>query len=430
MAKPKLSFHLSKPIPIEGRREWGLFLLFSLLLFAIMLGWHYYNYTQFVSSKKLFVTADVLLHYPKEREGRHYQVLKLETSDGLTFYTTSKELLKPLQGRNISLLLFPKRVTFKEYLTTPYIPSVILRVNHQKSLRMRLFDYLGEVHEHRWMQELFGALFLALPISKDLRERVTRLGVNHLLALSGFHMGLLWFMLYTLLSWLYKPFQQRFFPWRHRLIDVGGVTLLILGGYLVFTGLPPSLLRAYFMVVIAWLALLLGLELFSFRFLALCVVLLLVLFPSLLFSIGFWLSVSGIFFIYLFLKWTEEWSQWAIFIGLNLWVYLMMLPVVHLFFGTFSLYQLASPFLTVLFTFFYPLWIGLHLIGWGDVIDQWIVALLHWAEGGATVNVTTPLWLLILFITLALGAIRWRIALYLQFGLALGWLFYLIQKVA
>ncbi|BDY12664.1 competence protein [Hydrogenimonas cancrithermarum] len=406
-----------------------MFLLLSLLLFTVSLGWRYHDYTLFVSQKKIFTDADVLMQYTKKRAGKTYEVLKLETSEGLTFYTTSKKALENLEGKNVSVLLFPKRVTFPDYLATPYIPSVLLRTHHAEALRMRLSDTIAKQHETAWMRELFGALFLALPVPKDLRERVTLLGVNHLLALSGFHMGLLWLILYSLLSQLYKPF-QRLFPWRHRLLDVGALTLLFLGGYLLLTGSPPSLLRAYFMVVVGWIALLLGIELLSFTFLGVCVVMLTALFPALLLSIGFWLSVGGVFFIYLFLKWTVAWPKWAIFIGLNLWVYLSMLPVVHAIFGTFSFYQFASPLLTMLFTLFYPLWMALHLLGIGGVTDRWIVALLHWPEAGASADVTTPLWFLSLFLAVALAAVRWRIALYMQFGLSLGWLFYLVQQIA
>jgi len=395
-----------------------------------MLGWHYYDYTAFVSRKKLFVDADVLMQYTKKKADRTYEVLKLETSEGLVFYTTSKKPLKQLRGENVSVLLFPKKVTFRDYLATPYIPSVILRVNHAKSARMRLNEVIAKQHEVPWIRELFGALFLALPISKDLRARVTLLGVNHLLALSGFHMGLLWLILYSLLSQFYGLLQQRLFPWRHRLLDVGAVTVLFLGGYLLLTGLPPSLLRAYFMVVAGWIALLLGIELFSFTFLGVSVVVLLALFPSLFLSIGFWLSVSGLFFIYLFLKWTTAWPKWAVFIGLNLWVYLMMLPVVHVLFGTFSLYQFVSPVLTLLFTFFYPLWMAFHLLGIGGVTDGWIMALLHWPKTGAVAEVTTPLWFLLFFVFVSLVAVRRRFALYLQIGLSIGWLFYLIQQIA
>lgn len=425
-----MSFRLSKPPLIEGRREWAIFLALSFLVFLLNLGWHYHDYREFVSQKKIFTHADVLMQYTKRKAGRQYEVLKLETEEGRALYTTSREPLKNLRGRNLSVLLFPKKVSFLDYLTTPYLPSAILRVNAERSSRMRLYERITSQHGEPWMQELYGALFLALPVSASLRERVTLLGVNHLLALSGFHMGLLWAILYGALSLLYRPLQRRLFPWRHRLLDVGLLTVGALGAYLLFTGSPPSLLRAYAMLVVGWLALLWGIELFSFTFLAVCAVALVALFPSLLFSIGFWLSVAGVFFIYLYLRWTQHWPKWLSFVSLNLYVYLAMLPVVHLFFGTFTPFQWVSPLLTILFSLFYPLAMFLHLIGLGGVTDAAVMELLRWPDAARAAEVSTPLWFLAFFGLVTLGAVRWRRALYVQTGLMLLFFVYLVEQIA
>jgi competence protein ComEC len=184
------------------------------------------------------------------------------------------------------------------------------------------------------------------------------------------------------------------------------------------------------MVAVGWLALLFGIELLSFTFLAVCVVMLAALFPALIFSIGFWLSVSGVFFIYLFLAWTQEWPKWAVFVTLNLWVYLAMLPVVHLFFGTFTLYQGISPLLTVLFTLFYPIAMLLHALGFGGMTDGMVMRLLQWPPADAAADVSTPLWFLAPFLLLAFAAVRWRRALYVQAGLMLLLFVYLVQQVA
>ncbi len=419
-----------KPPLIEGVREWSLFGLLTSGLFLLMLGWHYLAYKRFVSCEKIFLDAEVLLQYTKERDGRSYEVLKLLSHDGHTFYSTSKEPIKNLTGRTLSMLLFPKRVTFWEYLSTPYIPSVILGVRHERSARMALFETIKEQHDEPWMQELYGALFLALPISRELRERVTLLGINHLLALSGFHMGFLWLIVYGALSWLYRPLQRRFFPWRHRLLDVGAFTIGVLGLYLLFTGIPPSLLRAYAMVVVGWAALLFGVEILSFSFLAFCVAILLALFPAMLLSVAFWLSVAGLFFIYLFLAWTEGWPKWGIYLSLNLWIYLAMLPVVHLLFPQFGPYQLLSIPLTLVFGLFYPLSMLLHLVGYGGVADGWIMALLQWPPPERQTLFLMPLWLFGIYLALSLLALFNRIARYLQVGFLLLFFLFLVQQVA
>ncbi len=429
-AKLKLSFRLSEPTLIEGWGEWRAFLLLLFATFVFSLGLRYLFYLDFTSHKKIFTGAEVLVQYTKTKSRREYEVLKLRTDDGRVFYTTSREPLKNLVGRSVSILLFPKKVSFTDYLSVPYIPAAIIRVNHDRSIRERVYEKIRQAHEHPWIQQLYGALYLARPVYGDLREKIGLLGISHLLALSGFHLGLLWLIVYGGLSILYRPIQQRFFPWRHRLLDVGTVTLVFLGVYLVFTGAPPSLVRAYMMVAAGWLALLLGLKIFSFSFLAFCVLILLALFPPLLFSIGFWFSVSGVFFIYQLLYVGSSWPKWALFGLLNLWVYLAMLPVVHSVFGTFSLYQLLSVPLSIIFSLFYPFSIVLHLTGMGNLMDGWILDLLRLPSEAKSVNVSTPVWLLGLFVAFSLIALFRRTALYLQVGFVVLFFLFLVQQIA
>lgn len=427
---PTLSFRLSKPRLIRGPREWGYFLAAALLLFLFSVGWRYMAYRSFTAHKSLKTDATVLLHYTKTKGSRRYDVLKMQ--EGLhTFYTVAwKPLSENLRGRRVKLLLFPGHVGFLDFLGTPFIPSKMVGSLPKKDLRFRLYDRIAAQHQNPLMQELYGALFLALPVSKTLRDAVSRLGVNHLLALSGFHMGLLWAILYWGLGQLYAPLQRRFFPWRHRLLDVGAVTLLLLGGYLMLTGMPPSLLRAYAMVAVGWLALLFGIELLSFSFLAFCVTLLVAFFPGLVLSVGFWLSVAGVFAIYLFLHRFGSWPKWAITAGINLWVWLFMLPIVHLLFPLFSPAQLLSPILTALFVIYYPLEMGLHWIGLGGLGDGVILSLLRWAQALPTASVSLPWWAGVLYAVLSLLAVRVVAAIYLPMLFAGLFLLYLVEQVA
>ena len=54
------------------------------------------------------------------------------------------------------------------------------------------------------IKELFNALFLATPINKSLRDKCVDFGVSHLIALSGFHLGVLSFVLYWVVYLFYK----------------------------------------------------------------------------------------------------------------------------------------------------------------------------------------------------------------------------------
>ena len=49
--------------------------------------------------------------------------------------------------------------------------------------------------------------FFATPLAKEVREKISLFGVSHLVALSGFHLGILWALVYGGLLLLYRPLQ-------------------------------------------------------------------------------------------------------------------------------------------------------------------------------------------------------------------------------
>ena len=62
----------------------------------------------------------------------------------------------------------------------------------------------------------------------------------------------------------------------------------------------------------------------------------LILYPKLLFSIAFWFSLSGVFYLFLFLYHFSHISKVMQFVAINFWVFFCMLPIVHFVFDTFS----------------------------------------------------------------------------------------------
>ncbi len=129
----------------------------------------------------------------------------------------------------------------------------------------------------------------------------------------------------------------------------------------------------------------------------------LVLFPRLLFSISFWFSVSGVFYIFLFLKHFSNLPKYLIFILLNFWVYMMMLPIVHFVFKVFTPLQLFSPLLSMVFVVFYPLELALHVVGFGGVFDKYLLGLLNLQT--TFYAITTPFWFLVFFIIASICSI-------------------------
>ena len=418
MEKPKL-FETGKSF------VWTMTLL--LLLFCLRLGWEYRNYTEFIAKPFYFTHAVVLNAYTKTKGKRRYQVLKLHSDDGLTFYTTTHST-EPFAHQRIRVEIFPSsKITFAGYLGSFYVKSRIGKhENMPVSVKTALLEKVASQHHTSSIASFYNAIFFAAPLSKILREKIALLGVSHLVALSGFHLGILWAILYGFFLLLYKPLQQRYFPHRYALFDVGLLTVLILGVYLWFVGSPPSLLRSYAMMLAGWAVLLMGIELISFPFLATVAALLLVLFPSLCVSVSFWLSVCGVFYIFLLLHYMKHWNKWLItLLVIPVGIFLLMLPVVHMIFGVTSSYQLLSPLLSILFIPFYPLAMLLHTAGMGGSLDG---ALLHlFALPADAQEHFLPLWAGGLYVLLSLLAVKYRSAFYALAAAALLYAFYLFS---
>ena len=409
---------LEKPPLFESRKEFGIVMALLLGILIVRLSFFYFEYREFVSKPFYYTNATVLLQYSKKSKGKTYDVLKLQGNSGKKFYTTA-HLFQNLTGKIVRVKMFPDaRISFADYLGTFYIKTVLKVVGDSPDTKKReLLDAIATQHENSDIIEFYQAIFLATPVSKTLRESISGLGVSHLVALSGFHLTILWGLIYGILSLPYRLAQQRWFPYRFMLLDLGVVTLGVLGFYLWFVDFPPSLVRSYAMLSIAWMMLLMGVELISFEFLGFVVFLLLALFPGLVASLGFWFSVTGVYYIYLVLYWSQEsraWfkNKWMIsLVSIPVGIYLLMLPVVHGVFGMTSGWQLLSPVLSLLFIIFYPLVIGMHLIGMGGLLDNGLLQLF--ALPSEYQEHLLPLWALAGYGLLSIGAMWSRILLWI-----------------
>ncbi len=389
------------------KKEIAFIILFLVAIFCWQLFEKYDTYRNITASRIHTATVSVENQYLKTKNKKRYTVFKLRSEEGYRFYTTSYEDLKDLRGRELELKFVTDRIGFLDFLGGFYAPSFDLRLMEKRqTLRGILLEKIADQHEDPKMQALFQALFLGAPIPKILREEVSYLGISHLIAISGFHLGVLFGALYALLRQLYRPIHNRLFPWRNMRQDLSVTIILLLWGYVTLVGYLPSLLRSFVMLVIGFWLYHRHIRLFSFSALALAVGVILALMPEFLFSIGFWFSVSGVFFIYLFLHHFGHLEPWRLFVGINLWVYLLMIPITHSIFPAFSWHQLFSPLLSMLFGFFYPLELGLHLIGAGEWLDPLLESLF--SLRGEVYRIETPLWFLGIYLLVAVASIRWR----------------------
>jgi competence protein ComEC len=354
-------------------------LTFFLLFYSLLIEYNnYLNLTKFNSS---VITAEVLKQYTKTKQTKKgkiqtYQVLKLKSPKGFTFYTSFSNKTPKILAKKIKLEVWMGKISFYEYMNSFYSFSKLLYVYKKPSLKEELQSFIASQHKDKNITSIYNALFSASSLTPQLQSKFSALGISHLIAISGFHLGVLSALLFFLIKLPYKFFQGRYFPYRSYKRDSFIIIATLLLVYLLFLDMPPSLLRAYGMLLIGFILYDRGIEVISMQTLFLSVILLVALFPRLLFSIGFFLSVSGVFYIFLFLLYFKHRSKLWQFLLLPLWVYICMLPYSLVIFGIFSLYHPLSILLTSLFTLFYPLSLVLHLFSLGALLDpvlEWLI---------------------------------------------------------
>ena len=161
-------------------------------------------------------------------------------------------------------------------------------------------------------------------------------------------------------------------------------------GYVWFLQMAPSVLRAYAMMLVGFFFYDRGVKLLTFQSLLMTVSLLIALWPRLFFTMGFWLSVAGVFYLFAFFRRFETRGRLFKFIGIHVWVYLMMLPLALALFGSFSPLHPLSVLWTMLFIVFYPLALLLHLVGLGGALDPLLHGLLELPRGHVQIDLGYP----------------------------------------
>ncbi|MDQ7068913.1 MAG: ComEC/Rec2 family competence protein [Sulfurimonas sp.] len=318
-------------------------------------------------------------------------------------------------------------ISFYEYMKGFYSFSKIIKIHPDKSYKTELNSFIDTQHKQKEISLVYQALFTAKQLPLELQKIFSSLGISHLVAISGFHLSVLSAILFFSIKFPYAFLQKRFFPYRSLKLDtfiIIGISLFI---YLLFLDMPPSLLRAFVMLLIGFILYDRGLKIISMQTLFLTIVLILVIFPRLSFNIGFWLSVTGVFYIFLFLLHFKTRGKLWQFLMLPLWLYFTMLPYSIVIFGNFSIYHPLSIIWTALFTLFYPFGIFLHLIGHGDLFDSSLGLLMHLETH--SVKIAIDLKFLLIEIGLSLLAMYHRVFIYALLLYLFGFFIYAMDNV-
>jgi competence protein ComEC len=388
-----------KPLSLlHKKREWFyLFIgLFSLFLFH--LSYLFIEYKDITKNEIYYDKYIVKNIYKKEK----FDVIKL-VNNKITFFTSVSKEYDISQLDKVEIFFITKELKFIEYLQGFYKPSFGLEVLDSIHYQKPLVKYIASQHQNPDITSIYKALFFAIPLPQHLTQQNAKFGVSHLFAISGFHLGILLGVLYFILQTIYTPIHNSYLPYRNKKLDILIISSIVIFLYLLYIDIVPSFLRSFVMFLIGIIILRANIKLFSFSTLLLTLLIIIILFPKLLFSLSLWFSLFGVFYIFLFLQYFSAYHKIVQFILFHLFIFGAMNPIVHYFFPITSYEQLSSPLLTLIFTLFYPLSLFLHFIGLGDTFDSLLSFFINYKV--YSYEIYTPFWIFCFFIIASLISI-------------------------
>jgi competence protein ComEC len=244
-------------------------------------------------------------------------------------------------------------------------------------------------------------------ITTSLRDIFNRLGIGHLLAISGLHVGIIALVLMGALKWILNRFS--FFLERgggHA--AAVGATIPIIIVYGIMAGMAPSTQRAVIMVALGLGAYLLRREADTLNLLALAGLLILVWHPPMLLAVGFQMSFAAVAAIVVGLRYV--WPGGApnlrpdqrgrparrllVFMAVTAYATAGTLPLLMYYFQQFSLIGLAANLVAVPLIGFIALPLGLAAISFlpfsssmatlclqgGGILLDVVMTAAHWVS--------------------------------------------------
>ncbi|MCT7615405.1 ComEC/Rec2 family competence protein [Aliarcobacter butzleri] len=402
---------------IKSKQIVTIFILFFALLINILL--EYGKYLKFIDEEVFETKVEVLNIYQKDDK----DILKLKSSN-FEFFTNMPKNEEIKRFDLLNILIVSRNIDFIDYLKGFYTKTIYFdELQKEQTFKDKIIKNIENNHKDEKIIELFNALFLAVPVSKELRDVITAYGIAHVVALSGFHLVVLSFVIYWILYFPYKFFQDRYFPYRNRKLDILLITIAILFYYLILTDIVPSLLRAFVMFCLGIYLLRSNIKILSYMTLFYTFLIVIAFYPKYIFSIGFWFSIFAVFYIYLFIQYFKNYNKWLLFIFFNIWMFLIFNPIVHYYFPQTSYEQFYSIPITIFFNFFYPAEIFAHIFGFSNYFDEYLKIFIE--HKIYVYEVFTPLYFYILYLLVSFLSIWNKKAFILLNLLMIGFNIYL-----
>jgi competence protein ComEC len=208
-------------------------------------------------------------------------------------------------------------------------------------------------------------------VSTEIEELYSRTGVNHILSISGFHLGIMAFVIYQLLALIAGQSDRLLLyniRWKLMLATVPFIV-----SYLLISGCAPATVRSVLMFSACFLALLLERETDSVNMLALAALVILAVNPETLFDISFQLSFLALWGILVIAPFLMGWYPG---VRTGIWFRIFQFCAV-------SAAAIAATLLPVAYSFHRVSLIGLlsnfvavPLLGYGAVVAGFAALLL------------------------------------------------------
>ncbi|MDR3285782.1 MAG: ComEC/Rec2 family competence protein [Holosporales bacterium] len=195
--------------------------------------------------------------------------------------------------KNVEKIYEPKKI--KESKINEKISKKIQKIRF--FIKNKTSDFLSED-----VMPIAGALTIGdkSGISIKTRENYTKSGISHILAISGLHMGLLTFIIFLIITKilvLIPRFAEKFSVMK----IAAALTIPVALFYLLLSGVSFSAMRAFLMVCISMIAILINERPISLYSVAIAAIVILITFPESLYSVSFQLSfasVTGLCYFY------------------------------------------------------------------------------------------------------------------------------------
>lgn len=336
--------------------------------------------------------SHILLYAGKDWEDENNDSMlfnQLSIGDTIVARTTHMTATSRVKGEfhDYNMSLFHKEIVATAY--TPHNKWGVIRCKQKSWWQFSSKEIQNMLHEiykkhglDKNQSDIIEAMTLGRKdlISKDRRESYAASGVSHVLALSGFHVGII----LIVIQWV---FFHNIAIWGWRLIsNVATIAALILFGHIA--GMPPSLQRAIMMCSILLFCQTFNRELLSQNSCALTAIIMLCWNPFYILDIGFQLSFISVFAIGIFssiLKklydWRRKVTSFLLSIAaISLICNIFTIPLVAHYFGRVAVMGIISN-LAVTFFVYIIMWgaIAWWAFLWCEPINKMLTTVLNWS---------------------------------------------------